>query len=286
VPDPIDDLVNQASLGSEGTQQGDVPGGDDQQNRRDGRDFQSRINALTAKRKEAEERFDGLQNQFSQRLDSIEELIKSSIGKPAPPAEEPTSPSSWQEFSPAQLQQAVEHALENNNGPALFQAMKEQNRRMAEEAVSQATERATASIQDQQYRAGLRNQVIEEYGQEAVNSDSDLNRRAQQYYASAVQKYGKERVEQTPDIEYACFTRAWKDLHAGDSQTITDLQSQLDQMKRDQEMERSLVGRSMGRAPSEEVKGALDKGDTKNAIRSLGTVKSMSGKAMMDLRRR
>lgn len=200
-----------------------------QQNRGMPRWAQQRINELTAARRDAERQTEAERAErqgLTQEIAQLRQQIDQATGQ--------SKPKGWDDFGADDLHKmlADEFSLmaspEKNpetgevtkgaNANVLAKAIREMIRREAGSLVSEKEKQYAGQSAAQQALQEVRGRIQSDFGTDALNEQSDLRQRAQTHWKALEKKYGKEglaqRLAQTPDLEYLCFSKAAAELYA------------------------------------------------------------------------
>lgn len=195
---------------------------------------------------------------------------------PAAPAVN-DSPASWEQMTDSQLSQAHRIAMEENNAAAIDAVVNERVRRGVEKRAKAMQGEIVQGLEQRRVEERVTQKIVNEFGADALNQDSDLYGLALKHYQGFIRSYGKDHVLATPDLRWMAVSQAHAELHADERVQNADARKELDALRRQQALERGGGGRGASRSP--ESVEALKRGDLDGALLSTRLFQSLDADA-------
>ena len=214
--------------------------------------------------------------ELRERLARVEGQL---LGQPKAPST-PSVPNTWAELSDAQLDQAINVGMTDSNSAAVTASINEKVARAARQAAESAKGVSTKEYEQAKLHDSIQSEIATTFGPAANDQDSPLFLAADRHYATLVSRYGKNQVNSNPEFIKYAFTMADRELHAGETQKLHEVQQENERLKRQMQLEHGGVHPGVPR--SQESADALAKGDLKGAIAGSALFKSVAS----DVKRR
>lgn len=203
--------------------------------------------------------------------------MRGRMSVPANAPEPASAPRTWEAMSDGQLDEAVKVGMEQSNHAAITAAMDEKIRRGMVKATETAQRDGLKKLEQQRLGEAIRSRVLNDFGTDATNEDSQLYGLANKLYGQLIETYGKEEVLGKPHYLYTAYAQANAELRAGQKDAFAETQRELESLKKQMALERGGVAPGARRSP--EVEDALKRGDIKGAWGATSFLKSMTERA-------
>lgn len=193
--------------------------------------------------------------------------LRGRMSAPAPAAPVASdTPTSWEAMTDSQLSQAHRLAMEENNAAALDAVVNERVRRGVEKRAKAMQGEIVQGLEQRRVEENVTQKIVNEFGADALNQDSELYGLALKHYQGFIRSYGKDHVMATPHLRWMAVSQAHAELHADERVQNADARKELDALRRQQALERGGGGRGAPRTP--ESVEALKRGDLDGALLS------------------
>ena len=200
--------------------------------------------------------------------------MRGRMSVPASAPEPASAPRTWEAMSDSQLDESVKVGIEQSNHAAITAAMDEKIRRGMKRASEEAQRDGLKALEKRRLDEAIAARVVQHFGPDATNEDSPLYGLANRIYGQMVESYGKDEVLSNKQYLYSAYAQANAELRAGQKDHLTEVQRELDTLKKQMTLERG--GVIPGARTSPEVDEALKRGDIKGAWGATSFLKSMT----------
>jgi hypothetical protein len=237
-----------------------------------GGDPQEQLRAIAKEKNEWRARFRDQESRTQQALTELAELRGMMQSHSPQTGNGQGSAGSLQGFSDSELSQALRENADNPESVALI--VEERVRRQVQDQVKTARDDGFRDRKLDQHREKILGQISAELGEWTQDRSSPQYETALNHFSRMKQVHG-DLVDRVPELERLAFLEAWKGTEFSRMQDELTVLRQKEQRRMEQEqMEQGLVGGASDLAARKE---ALEKGDTRAAIRNLGVMSTLRG---------
>ena len=179
------------------------------------------------------------------------------------PAAKP-APKTFSDLDENGLREVLKRGMEDQNPDFIFTVAEQLAERIASKKIGDAEQRATQFVEREfaKRQAGAR--IVQDFGPDAVNEESDLHQRAMGYLAD-MRREDPQVMERHTNALYNCFKLAREDLRQGETAELTRLREEAAERQAREEFERS--ARTIRKERGDHVDELLKQGDRKSALR-------------------
>lgn len=192
--------------------------------------------ALVAEKAKAEH----WRNKYDRDIGSLKEQIAElkGLAQGFQAREQPKeAPRTIADFDDSAIDEIVKKGVAEQNPGFVSEAMREIARRQADKAREEATRESRASYEQAMERQRVNARIASEFGAEAVlDENSDLRQRADAYLSNFMRK-DKDAIVKNPELVYACFAAAARELEASDRTELQRLRQEAAERAAREEME-------------------------------------------------
>ncbi len=226
----------------------------------------SSADAIVAEKKKAEhwqKKYDRDVGSLTERLAKLEGLAQG-IQQNAQPAQKGPA-KTFADLDDQGLDAIVKKGFEDQNPDFVTASVREIAERIATKKAEEAEGRARQHLEVMQNKQRVAARISSEFGQDAINEESDLRQRADQYIARLVRE-DPQVMERSPEVVYLCFAQADRELRAGERTDLERLRKAESDRDAREEIERS--HQVIATKAKSDVEERLKAKDIKGALRA------------------
>jgi hypothetical protein len=236
-----------------------------------GRD--ERIDQLTREKYEYKMKWEQASARLEDLAGEVQALKEQVTAAPRPASTSNGTPSSLADLADADLDRVIQQGS-NENPEAFALAIRELQRRTAEQAMKGASKHTEQQIELERDRLRTQAQIQKQFGDNAWDPNGELYKRADRIYgemiAEAEARFGRGKgrstIESMPSVQRRCFELADRELRHKELDELPTLRRELELRK---QQEALFTGNARPVERDENFKDALKRKDRKGLFQAL-----------------
>lgn len=243
------------------------------------RTAEARIQELVNQKKEYEARWSDATERVNQLEAQVQQLSQRGMGQVhdghGDPSED-SSPRSWSDLSDSQVRELA--FVKGREDPAYFSAgLDELVRRGIDKAAKDVRSSIETDLEKKSYKDQVASFIVQKFGDDAKDPNSELRKRAEYYYSEAMKRNGREAVESIPEIQVMAFNQAYLDLHESEQDELSRLRDENQRLKQTFSMETGSASSFRSPRGDESRVEKLKSGNIRDVIKESSLLKRFTG---------